>query len=191
MIRYLKGIPRTRGDELILDVNGVGYGIAVGNDILMKAQSKAHAGQELELYIFSYVRDDRFDLYGFHSRDQQTLFELLLGVSGIGPSTALNLVEKDTEKLVTAVQEADLAFFKSVPRVGKKTAQKIIIELRGKLGEIKELSLAPLASKTQDVVDALVGMGFDESAARDVVQELDVEEIGEQEALKMAIGKLR
>lgn len=187
MIRYLKGTPETFGEELIIQVNGVGYGVHVGNDILMKAQSS----DEMELYIYSYVRDDRFDLYGFHSRDQQTLFELLIGVSGIGPSTALNLVEKDTEKLVSAVQEADLAFFKSVPRVGKKTAQKIIIELRGKLGEIKELSLEPLGSATQDVVDGLVGMGFDEDAAREVVRDMDVEELGEEEALKQAIGKLR
>ena len=115
---------------------------------------------------------------------------MLLNVSGIGPSTALNLVERNTDELVTAVQEADTAFFKSVPRVGKKTAQKIIIELRGKLGEIKELSLEPVSSATREVVEALVGLGFDEDAARDALRDIDVEEVGEDVALKQVMKRL-
>ena len=184
MISYLRGKPQVHEDKIILEVNGVGYGVLTSNKILQLAQNTA---AEIELFIYTHVKEDRLELYGFLTTQEQKLFELVLGISGIGPAIALAIVDKDPDQLVTAVQEANVAFFKAVPRVGKKMAQKIIIELRGKLGELKELNLAPLSPKQQTVADALSSLGWDDDFIQQTLEQLDLDQLSEQEAIKQAL----
>ena len=143
---------------LIVDVNGVGYGVLANAGTLQTAGSL----DEISLNIYTHVREDRIELYGFSSPQEQMLFELLISVSGVGPKTALAITEKGSQALVEAIQQADVRFFTKVPRVGKKSAQKIIIELKSKLGGLKDLDLKPLAGKNQDVSEALQSLGFAE-----------------------------
>jgi holliday junction DNA helicase RuvA len=121
------------------------------------------------------------------------LFQLVLTVSGVGPKTALAIVNGGVEKLISAVQEANLSFFTAVPRVGKKLAQKIIIELKSKLGGLKELNLATLSPKRQDVYDALLGLGFDDQSINFALEKIDIESldlaVAIKQALKIAGGK--
>lgn len=186
MIAYLRGKPQLQQDQIIVHVNGVGYGVYASHKVLQQAVTQ----EEIELYIHPHVRENRFELYGFLSAQEQQLFELFLGVSGVGPATALHLIDKNADELIRAVQEANVSLFKSVPRIGKKLAQKIIIELRGKLGELKELNLAPLSPKQQTVADALESLGWSEDNIHAALDQLELDSMSEQTAIKQALQQL-
>lgn len=188
MIGYLEGQAVARGNELLLMVGGVGYLVSVGQKVMSKAN-----GEELALHIYSHIKEDRFELYGFQTAEELEIFKLVISVSGVGPKTAINIIDGGVGQLIEAVQQAQLSFFTSVPRVGKKLAQKIIIELKGKLGSLKELNLATLSPKEQDVMDALLGLGFDENMIQDALGQIDLENmeinVAIKESIKIASGK--
>src|SRR3990167_9962071 len=140
MIGHLNGeVIFKESNSIILDVKGVGYKVLAASDVL----TKAHKGFPLELFIYTHVREDNISLFGFLEASDLKLFENLIGVSGIGPKTAMNIFSiGDRSQIVSAIISADTAFFKSVPRLGQKNAQKIIIELKNKYGSIAELDLS-------------------------------------------------
>lgn len=168
MISYLIGIPILRNTTLTLLVGGVGYKVIVGPKTLQKVSTK----KETALHIFTHVKENILDLYGFENPEELDLFKLVLGISGVGPAIALALANSGTEKLIESVQNANVTFFSSIPRVGKKLAQKIIIELKPKLGSLKELNLAPLSSQDQDISDALHALGFDDEYVEQALENL-------------------
>lgn len=186
MIAYLHGVPRIIGQQLIVLVGGVGYGVKVSPKILANLNS----AQDVELFIYTHVKEDKLELFGFISSQEKETFELLLSVSGIGPTTALSLVAAGSSQLIEAVQNAQVSFFTNIPRVGKKLAQKIIIELRGKLGELKSLDLGPKSSAHLEIVDALTSLGFDETRVSEVVATFDLEKVDLQTAIKLAMKEL-
>lgn len=186
MIGYLRGKPRIIANRLLIDVNGVGYLVHVG----MSVFSKVHADETLELFIHTHVKEDDISLYGFLSHTELMVFEQLLGVTGVGPKTALQLAEKGLPNITKAVQEADVVFFTQVPRVGKKLAQKIIIDLRTKLGSLKELDLKPESQHYSDVVSALESLGYSTQDIQKALQEISVEQLSLQDAIKTAMKKL-
>jgi len=145
-------------DSLIVDVNGVGYKVFVNQKLIRNLPET--------VFVHTHVREDTLDLYGFLTKDELQLFKLLLSVSGIGPKTAINLMEKSLTAIKTAVLKADVDFFLTVPRLGKKNAQKIIIELKSKLGGLKDLDLTSDTSETKEVMSALLTLGFSHSEAR-------------------------
>jgi holliday junction DNA helicase RuvA len=172
MIAFLSGKPKIIKDKLIVMVNGVGYGVTVGARTFASSisQSEAH------LFIHTHVREEALELFGFDSQEDKELFELLLSVSGVGPKTAVQIVDLGAERIIKAVQTADVSLFASVPRVGKKLAQKIIIELKSKLGSLQDLNLGPRNQAEQDVVDALMALGFSDTDINHVLTELDISE---------------
>lgn len=183
MIAYLHGQALVKKDHLIILTAGVGYLVTVGNKLL----SSLTDGEEVALYIYSHIKEDRFELYGFQTEEELAIFKLLLAISGVGPKTAIALADAGTDKLIDAVQQAQTSFFTNVPRVGKKLAQKIIIELKTKLGSLKELNLSTLSPKAQDVMDALLGLGFEENAVQTSMSTLDIENMDLQIAIKTII----
>jgi Holliday junction DNA helicase RuvA len=187
MIAYLKGTLLHQTDKVIVICNGVGYGVFVSPRILQQLQGV----DEAELYIHTHVREEALDLFGFLSRDEQSLFELLISVSGVGPKTALQISNYSPQEIISAVQNAETTLFSSVPRVGKKLAQKIIIELRGKLGALKELDLEPLAPQLQEVKEALLQLGFRETDVDQVLPQLEInEKTTTSSAIKLALQHL-
>ncbi len=186
MIGYLKGTPKIIDDRLlILTASGVGYEVYVGQDLLSQANLK----DELELYVYTHVKEDQLTLFGFKTTQEKRLFQLLLSVSGVGPSTALNISELGVERITTAVQEAQVATFTAIPRVGKKLAQKIIIELKSKLGSLKELELGEAKGQAKELVEALVALGFDEQASYQVAKKYQNDTRRIEVILKEAIRK--
>src|SRR3990167_434514 len=135
MIGYLNGEVVTRDDpHIIIDVNGVGYKVLATRSVL----SKVILNGKLKLFIYTHVREDAISLFGFLDSLDLKLFENLISVSGIGPKTAMNIFSVGTrEDVVQAIVTGDVSFFIGVPRLGKKNAQKIIIELKSKLGSIE------------------------------------------------------
>ncbi|NCN03850.1 MAG: Holliday junction branch migration protein RuvA [Candidatus Pacebacteria bacterium] len=187
MISYLKGYPLITGLDLTIVVNGVGYGVKVNPKLLNALSNQS----ETELFIYTHVKEDKLELFGFETIEEKNMFVLVLGVSGVGPSIAINLVAAGPHQLIEAVQNAQVAFFSSVPRVGKKLAQKIIIELRGKLGEMKSLDLGPKSAHYQGIYDALLSFGFSEQDITQTLEIIDIDGLEIQVAIKQAMKKLQ
>ncbi len=186
MIAYLQGQPLVVDSQLILMCNGVGYGVHVTNATL----SSIATLQTVSLHIYTHVKEEALELFGFVNHEEKKLFLLLLSVSGVGPKTALAILEKGTTAVVTAVQQAQVQVFSSVPRVGKKVAQKIIIELTPKLGSLKQLQLTPLSTFQSELTLALVSLGFDPDVVEELVRTQELEELGLPQALQLCLKKL-
>ena len=154
MIASLRGRVVSRSAAgIVLDVNGVGYLIAATPSVARLGPADAEITVETHLV----VREDALQLYGFGSAAEREMFELLLGVSGVGPKVALGIVSGSTpEELRRAIARDDLARFEAIPGVGRKTAQRVVLELKDKL---------PFA-------DAVGGSARDELTARDALVEL-------------------
>ena len=159
MIGFLKGkVEFVDGQYIILDVSGVGYRVLTPSKIFSNAKIK----EELKLFIYTHVREDTLDLFGFADLSDLKLFQQLISVSGVGPKTALSIFSfGERDSIIKAVIEGDVSFFTAVPRLGRKNAQKIIIELKSKLGSIEELDLTDDGIKSKDeVLAALKSFGF-------------------------------
>ncbi len=187
MIALLSGTPIFQSNgNLILNVGGVRYGVAVSSRCAAACRNQA----PVTLFIHTVVREDAIELFGFMAEPEKELFLLLLSVSGIGPRTALAITEQPTPAIITAVQEANVTFFTKLPRVGKKLAQKIIIELTSKLGSLRELDLSPLDNSQQVVVDALLSLGFAEEESKAAARELPLDDISVEKAIQLAIKSI-
>jgi len=188
MISYLKA--KYHGGlsgKAILEAQGVGYGVWLPDQL----KSRLKMGKEVELYIYTHVREDVLDLYGFSQKDELELFQLLLNVSGVGPKSALIIIDRGVVAVRQAIVSTDVSFFTSIPRIGKKNAQKIILELKGKLGSLAELDLENIGGQTQEVIEALQAVGFSKSEALEAVRNLpgDVETI--EDKIRYALKQMR
>jgi len=186
MIGYLQGKPLVQNQTLLVITHGVGYQVNVSPRIL----NQAAALEEVTLYVYTHVREEQLELYGFLQPAEKDMFQLLLSVSGVGPRIALAIAEYGPEKISDAVQTANVTVFSSVPRVGKKLAQKIIIELKSKLGSLYELQLGPQNRQQQDVIEALQALGFAESEIHQALPQLNQVEQQDTPAIIKAAIKL-
>lgn len=190
MIAFLTGrvVGKTSAYAL-LDVAGVGY------RLLMSTRSLAAlpaAGDDVTVHTYLHVREDELTLYGFESEDERALFEKLIGVSGVGPKVALSVLSAIApDALRSAVAREDVALLSSVPGVGKKTAQRLILELKDKL-DLPDLSGGADSRSTMaaaEARDALLSMGFSPAEAAVVLRDADPEATTEQ-LLKAALKAL-
>lgn len=169
MISLLSGVVASaRADQVILDVHGVGYAVAVPAAL---AQS-VHVGSSLRLHTHLVVREDALSLYGFEDAEQLEIFGLLLGVTGVGPKSALGVVSQlSIAQIAEAVASDDEAPLRRVPGVGPKTAKLIVMQLAGKIAA--PTPAAPGTAAPTDivaqVVAALVGLGWSEKVAVEAV----------------------
>jgi holliday junction DNA helicase RuvA len=186
MISRLRGIPAGRTvDGLVVDVGGIGYLVSATPSVLRRADGAA----EVTVETYLHVREDTLQLYGFADAGERALFVQLLGVSGIGPKVALAVVSSASpEELQRAIALKDSARFQAIPGIGKKTAERIVLELEGSLAESVSV---PDAGAPRELVarDALVELGYSlveaEQALAAVDPELSVEE-RVREALRSA-----
>lgn len=170
MIGYLSGTVRfVRQQSAIIETGGVGYLVYLGSTFL----GNVSPGSEISIFIHTVVKDDAIDLYGFSDERAIRLFEHLLSVSGVGPKTALTVVDRGVSAVEAAVIAGDVAFFTGIPRLGKKNAQKIIIDLKSKLGSLGDLDLNRNDDRDQELVSALLSMGFRKSEVTETVTRID------------------
>ena len=162
MIAYLTGLAESLGfDALMITVGGIGYKVFVP----AKLRQGLKADQPISVYVHTHVREDALDLYGFTTLDELKLFELVINVSGIGPKTGLLILNFSVDEITAVVSKADLDFFTAIPRLGRKNAQKVIIELKPKLGDLEELNLAGVSPETNQALQALTNLGFSKKEA--------------------------
>ncbi|HWY67499.1 MAG TPA: Holliday junction branch migration protein RuvA [Terriglobales bacterium] len=170
MIARLRGrILEKHPSHLILEAAGVGYEITIS---VASFSGLPAEGAEVSLYIHTHVREDTLALYGFLLREEKQLFERLIGVSGIGPKLAITVLSGiAADALVTALRGNDLTALTRIPGVGKKTAERMVLELRDKLdGLAAAPAPAPATRMEEDVVSALVNLGYQRVSAEQAVK---------------------
>ena len=186
MIARLRGRPVGRTNEgLVLEVNGVGYLVAATPSVLRRAG----AGSEVTVETYLHVREDALQLYGFSDAEERELFVHLLTVSGVGPKVALAVVSGSPPgELRKAIALGDHARFQAIPGIGKKTAERIVLELREKLGSASETGLAVVGDMPGHIVarDALVELGYTLVDAERALAEIDPD-LPPEERVKLAL----
>jgi len=201
MISYVRGeLVAIEDDKVILDVNGVGFGI------YMPAQSMTllpTIGEEVRLHTYMNVREDAMQLFGFLTRDDLNVFKLVIGVSGIGPKGGLNILSQlSPDDLRFAVMANDAKTIAATPGIGKKTAEKLIIELKDKLSiedvlnkTVEQDATTPTTNASNEIqaeaVQALVALGYGSTDAMKAVKKVPLEEgITVEEVLKLALKNM-
>jgi len=193
MIATLFGTVRAlKLDQAVVEVNGVGYLV----HITAKTSAQLSVGRDFQLFTSMVVREDAMTLYGFIENDHRELFELVQTVSGIGPKVALAITAAmDIEDLALAVNGKDEGAIASVPGIGKKGAQRLILELSGKMDFAHPVSKSTGFSWRDQLIDALTGLGFARKQAEQAINEIaanrDAKELGSlspTELLKLALS---
>lgn len=188
MIGYLKGKFLSKsGKQILVDTGGVGYEVISSAGIL---NSGFNIGQEIEIYIHTHVREDQLTLFGFSSVKEKEIFRQLIAVSGVGPKTAMNIISSGGPENVTkAILESDVSWLSGISGIGKKTAQRIIIDLKGKIGG-QELDLSNENIKAKDeLTAALKSMGFSPKEISSHIQSIDFN-LSLSDQIRMALKKL-
>jgi holliday junction DNA helicase RuvA len=170
MIAHLRGrILEKHPTSLIVEAAGVGYEVAIS---VASFSGLPAEGSEVSLYVHTHVREDVLALYGFLRPEEKQLFERLISVSGIGPKLAMTVLSGiAADALVSALRSNDLTALTRIPGVGKKTAERMVLELRDKLeGMAAAPTAPPIGGMEEDVVSALVNLGYQRSPAEQAVK---------------------
>ena len=186
MIARLRGMPAGRTiDGLVLDVGGVGYLVAATPSVLRRAES----GNELTVETYLHVREDAMQLYGFSDAGERELFTQLLTVTGIGPKVALAVVSgSPAADLRRAIALGDYARFQVIPGIGKKTAERIVLELKDKVELDSDLAVSAVAGTPSHLVarEALVELGYSVVEAEQALASVDPE-LPAEERIRLAL----
>ena len=193
MIRLIRGTVAARGkDNLVVDIGGSGGGIAFKILVPEPTALQYNIGSEVKLNTYLQVREDALTLFGFASEDELSMFEMLTTVNGVGPKMALGaLSAMSTDALRLALANEEPAILARIPGVGKRTAEKIILELKDKVkptgGTLAGLALATTADT--EVIEALIALGYSVVEAQRAVQVLPKDVVGTEERLRLALSK--
>ena len=196
MYAYIKGILDTKQDTfVIIDVQGVGYRIFMPTNSI---QNLGEIGEIVKVYTHYYVREDNISLYGFSSNEELRMFELLISVSGVGAKSAIAMLSEITpSKFALDVVSDDITSLTKIPGVGKKTAARIILELKDKLKteqalEAKEeiTTFVNNNEKVQEAISALQVLGYNKREIEKVFEKIDAQNLELEEIIKTALKYL-
>jgi Holliday junction DNA helicase RuvA len=172
-------------ETIIIDINGLGFEVFVPKPLL----SETETGDLLYLYTYMLVREDNISLYGFASLEEKQLFLQFLAVGGIGPKLSLSILSSlSIDNIRSAILSEKPDYFSRVPGIGKKTAQKIIIQMQGKLPDSDGLAIRSITDVDDAVVDALISLGYSVVEAQTALQTIPKDTPDEVEAkLRVAL----
>lgn len=195
MFYYLRGeVAAIELNLLVIDCGGVGFSVNTTTNTI----SRVKLGQEAKLFTYCSIREDAFDIYGFAVKQELEAFKLLISVTGVGPKAALAILSAvSPEGLQMAVATQNEKMLTAAPGVGKKLAQRILLELKDKLGAVTELDFSDGAgvaaapagpgSKATEAVQALQVLGYDTNSITKVMKKIDVENLELQDIIKQAL----
>ncbi len=186
MIGYIEGEVIFKGNRnLILKAGGIGYALSATPQLV----TELAVGEEAHLWTHLAVKDDALDLYGFSSRDELELFRLLISISGIGPKSALGVLSlADVKTLAHAIGSRDSAYLTKVSGIGKKLAEKIVLELRDKVGELAKGG--DISNAETEAIDALESLGYAPRDTREIIRILAKEHVTAQDIIRKALQTL-
>ncbi|MDD2338120.1 MAG: Holliday junction branch migration protein RuvA [Geobacteraceae bacterium] len=197
MIALLTGkIAHKSPEYIILDVNGVGYRVQIPFSTYYELPE---GGAEISLNIYTHVKEDAISLYGFRTADEKIFFQLLISVSGIGPKLGKDILSNiQVNELASAILRGDLARLSAVPGIGKKTAERLVLELKDKVAKLEFAGttaggeyLVPTSGIEEDVASALINLGYKEAVVKKALAELRVSpEDSMEQVLKQALKAL-
>ena len=172
MIAHLRGkLLVKHPNQAVVDVGGVGYDVAISVPTFSELPA---VGSEVSLHVHTHVREDQIALYGFLRAPEKQLFEKLIGVSGIGPKLAITILSgMATDEMVAAIRGGDVARLTRIPGIGRKTAERMVLELRDKLAAPVvggEPAAPALSGIEEDVLSALMNLGYQRAAAEKVLE---------------------
>lgn len=186
MIAFVHGIiVEIEKNAVVLDIGGVGYRIYAPKRILLECSSLE--GKECLLYTHQHIREDAQDLYGFLQKKDRECFLLLLSVSGIGPKGAMEMLEHSSQTLSQAIEAEDIAFLSSLKGIGKKTASRMILELKGKVFSEGEGSTPRARRDISDIEAALHNLGFQKEHIRTLLSSIPSELSHSEDILRWAL----
>ena len=176
MFAHIEGLVAEKTeDTMVIDVHGIGFLLNVSKATLSEAPA---AGEKMKVYTILNVREDAMELYGFYSREEKRMYERLRGVTGVGSKTALQILSAmSVRDLAVALVTGDAAALTRVPGIGKKTAQRLVLELKDKVedsqltgaGAAAAPKTSPAASAESEAIDALVALGYSAAEAAKAV----------------------
>jgi len=181
MISHLNGIiEHIDQNHVVIEVGNIGYHVKVPSSVLNRLPQ---AGEKIKLFTIQVVREDDISLYGFLNKEERSLFSLFLSVSGIGPKLALALISGfSIERLVTAIAQGDIALLSSISGIGRKTAERIVVELKEKIGKAYALKPSEMTAGLKgdqllvsDSISALIALGYSPREAREAIMRLNLE----------------
>jgi holliday junction DNA helicase RuvA len=198
MIAHLSGkLLSKQPNQVIVDVNGVGYEVNIPVSTFYEV---GEIGASVQLQIYTHVREDTLALFGFKTEKEKLVFEYLTSISGVGPKLGITILSgMPVDELVLAIRQSNLARLTSIPGVGKKTAERLVVELRDKLLKLQAAALepaswvAPISQQQEDVISALVNLGYSKPLAEKAVQRVITDADGEpafEELLRKALRQL-
>ena len=191
MIGYLTGkIISSKPTQILLDVNGVGYEIRISINTFEKLAGK----NSVSLHIYTNVKEDSITLFGFYSEAEKEMFELLISISGVGPKSALSLLSGiSTDDLKQAIITNNIERIVAVPGIGSKTAERLILELKNKVRDIKEEGITPTRpSAHKEAIAALTTLGYNLASSEKAVHKILAEfpECSIEELIKRTLKEL-
>ena len=200
MFYYIEGkVEIMEANLAVLDCNGIGFELNVTNNTL----ARLHPGETARLYVYSSIAEDRFDLYGFYTREEKRSFELLIGVSGVGPKAAQAILSTSTpDALALAIMSGNEKALTMAPGIGKRIAQRVILELKDKIskesgGAISESgvtapagSAAAGAGKLADAAAALSVLGYGNNEIAEALKGADAEKLEVQDLVRLALKNI-
>jgi Holliday junction DNA helicase RuvA len=192
VIRMVRGTAILRGvDHVVVDIGGAAGGLGVKVFVPEPTAAQTHSNAAVTFHTYLQVREDALNLYGFVSEDELAIFELLLGVSGVGPKVALATLSTLTPDAIrVALANDEPAVIARVPGIGKRTAQKIVLELRDKVQPPGDLaSLAMAADVDTEVIEALTSLGYSVVEAQRAVQQIPADVDNVEDRLRIALSQ--
>jgi Holliday junction DNA helicase RuvA len=191
MLSFLRGKILNKGSGyIIVETNNVGYQVFV-NAMLY---ADFDVGQAVEIYTHQYVREDALDLYGFKSLEELEMFELLLSISGIGPKSALGVLSvASVADIKESISRGDSSLLTKVSGIGRKTAERVVLELREKIVETADARTQTAGGSSSvrgEEIDALMALGYSMQQARDALRGVDAEIKDSGERIKAALKRL-
>ena len=185
MIAFVQGTVADISDRsVIIETQGVGYEISTTTETL----SKAVYGAQMALFTHLVVREDSMELYGFRSRAELTFFQMLITVSGVGPRSAIAIVSLGSiDSIQRAIGSGDATYLTSVSGIGRKTAEKIIIDLRDKLAALGHKAGGGELAGDSDAIEALIKLGYSREEARDAIKQVPSTAVSTNDKIREAL----
>lgn len=198
MFYHIEGVVTELEQNLaVIDCAGVGYALTVTTETMSRLQTEKRA----KLYVFDYIKEDCFDLYGFYSKSEKRCFEMLISVSGVGPKAAISILSVTSpESLAMAIMTGDEKALTAAPGIGKRIAQRVILELKDKIAKESSspdlfLPLTVAGSKgdnssLSDAVAALTVLGYASGEINAALKNLDISGLRAEEIIKLVLKQM-